>query len=56
MALHLAGEHGVYLFLSEPTEAFLDGKTAEQTSCCKYTSESCRKSFDNNKIIIRLIF
>lgn len=26
MAVHLAGEHGVYLFLSGPTEGFLDGK------------------------------
>lgn len=48
MAVHLAGEHGVYLFLSGHTEGFLGGKTAEQTSCCNYSSKSCRKSFDNN--------
>lgn len=47
-AVHLAREHGVYLFLSGPTEEFLDGKTAAQTSCCNYTSKSCRISFDNN--------
>ena len=48
MAVHLAGEHVAYLFLSGPAEGLLDGKTAEQTSCCNYTSKSCRKSFDND--------
>lgn len=33
-------------FLSGPAEGLLDGKTAEQTSCCNYASKSCRKSFD----------
>lgn len=47
MSVHLAGERGVYLFLSGPTEGFLGGKTAAQTSWCNYESKPCRKSFDN---------
>lgn len=48
MAVHLAGEHGVYLFLSGPTEGLLDAATAQQTSCCNYESKPCRKSSDND--------
>jgi len=48
MAVHLAREHVVYLFVSGRTEGLLDGETAERTSCCNHGSEPCRKSFDNN--------